>query len=1688
MVRRLSNGFGHLIRIGLAVALLGAVRAAPPPDAADLLAKADARWRAAVAMQPPDLAAQREARNDLLALLHSLDGPPLEGAELELWRTLRLSLGDSWWDHAGETSWGAAWSHYRAFLEAEARAPDFVRAGESYLGLLRRLSGPPRIDPEGARPGPPIPVEVLQDALRIATAPDDLARFHLHLALAWRDRAHGPAESIRTSAAFEAALREAAGTAWEPSALYGSALWMLRAGRIEEDSRGDLAFQPDPAAAIRLLDQIAPHADSHPELWEAAAELHARLTRPHLVLNSPDPVYPGEPAALGLEVANLDLIRLTAVPVTLGLRHLSNQPHALLGAAPPEVAGAIPVEVEVRPPQSPSHERWTLGVPDWPVLPPGAWLVTASAEDLQAQCLLLVTDLQVRILEAPDRLLAWVTRQGMAPIPVADAQVRLAGAGAEGIEARTGPDGLAVLPRPPLASGPWRAIAEHGGRIAASITPSAGKASATLLRPEAILPSQLRARPGDTVRWLAPDFALAADPMAATAWELRDLAGSRVAGGEFDPSTPGWLEARWEVPPGWRPGSLSLHSEGQIPPLAWLAVDPPADSLPSWSVDWDPILTEDPVPVRRWRVTVAWHTETSPPPRTRIPVELRLARDDRTQPRLSLESLPPPPSADADILWSGLLDLGRAGRGTAELELPPLALRSRVVLEARMPAGDGTHWVARHYGEVSPTGHSVLLETPAPLLPDGQAASITIRASDPDGNPVSVRGRLRLVHQSWTERWTDRDGRVVSGPPPAAERRPWWAIGGRGETTWRPLEPISRTEVLAQIDVTTGRDGLAVWESPPLQSGRHLLQWTSHDVGGVPITAQTEIWAVPDDAADLPFRSEPRLVVAGDGGEIQVLVLGSHTRTMPLLTVRQEDRWHHWHLVRAELGSHLVRLPNPDGPAWIDWWTADHANPVVSVPITAPEGTELTSKVHLAGGDDGLQVEVELGTSTPGAAAPFAWVALPHGGSSGNSTTPITSDPWPEQDASWRSPPLPLDPGTWTFAAIRQGPRGRVESAAVDIRVPQRTRPSWKLPRSIAPGDITMVTLLQPDSDVHVPTLTATLGDRPLTVQLLVREHAAGQISNRWQVSLPEMLPMPGATATLVSDHPDTTPATLPIAPPGRLAWAATAGRARDGDAWTVFPPPGMVTGRIVVRVSPDVAGVMRAAAWQIAATPAADPIHLVLQAVTPDRLHGLAALHSPSGARSPAAAAAMLRANQRPGGGWSPWQAGMADPHTTAAVLFFLRQAGDPAMADLEASAKSWLTALLAQPEIPPHTLAWMLAAIASPAPGPAAARPDPRILDAYIGLTGLVAELPPGAQAALALAALGLDFEDDARFILRRLPPPGWFEEPTSDGRWLRPIGPHPAGWPPTPQDLEEPACANALILLAVSLTGEQRPLGVAATASLLARREGPDWGSALGNGLALFALARGRETQPQPASAAGSWILEDSDGAVEITLDASAAETVRTLPWPLPDSPRTLTWRRSHGTGEPPFSLVAEWLPAGLNARPRHDGLTLERQLERQFLQRTLLRGDLPRREALLPQARIGTGDLVEAIYVLELASAEGAVVLTEHLPAGVMLVSSPEEGSPVALELRGDAAAGSQDEPERFTGRRRAVQFAPSLGPTAWVIEEVPAGRWEFRSLWQAVHPGTFTIPAAELAPLDDLPRPARSTASPVTIRD
>ena len=180
---------------------------------------ADTSWRSETATQTADTTKIDEARKQLKQLI--------EAAEKEVdrdlvWAEAQESLADSFWTR-NQMVWTTAWTHYERALDWWAGQRDLERARARYLTIVFKAASPPNAAEYYVYTyyGNQIPLNVLENALKISTTAND--RSHLNYLIAMTMRYTGAADigsRQRIPDYFEDALKAGKQAAWYDDALF----------------------------------------------------------------------------------------------------------------------------------------------------------------------------------------------------------------------------------------------------------------------------------------------------------------------------------------------------------------------------------------------------------------------------------------------------------------------------------------------------------------------------------------------------------------------------------------------------------------------------------------------------------------------------------------------------------------------------------------------------------------------------------------------------------------------------------------------------------------------------------------------------------------------------------------------------------------------------------------------------------------------------------------------------------------------------------------------------------------------------------------------------------------------------------------------------------------------------------------------------------------------------------------------------------------------------------------------------------------------------------------------------------------------------------------------------------------------------------------------------------------------------
>jgi hypothetical protein len=277
---------------------------------------ADTQWRSQAATQTVDTTQLDEARQQLEILIRDISH---EEDRDRTWAEVQESLGDFFWARRNSNNWGVAWPHYQQALDWWSGAPDIAIARQRYLGMVWRMVRPPGADRSAyGYWGNVVPLEVLENALKIAQSDNDRARAHFLVAMTLRNQGGAWEQRARVPEEFEGALKIGRTTDWYDDALYNYAEWMTSQGRIIPLENGNWQTEPDYVKALELFRRlVGEFQKGETRYWEAAQQQIRTITEPQLGVSVPNIFLPDSEIQYVLNWRNVKQIELALYPVEL---------------------------------------------------------------------------------------------------------------------------------------------------------------------------------------------------------------------------------------------------------------------------------------------------------------------------------------------------------------------------------------------------------------------------------------------------------------------------------------------------------------------------------------------------------------------------------------------------------------------------------------------------------------------------------------------------------------------------------------------------------------------------------------------------------------------------------------------------------------------------------------------------------------------------------------------------------------------------------------------------------------------------------------------------------------------------------------------------------------------------------------------------------------------------------------------------------------------------------------------------------------------------------------------------------------------------------------------------------------------------------------------------------------------------
>jgi uncharacterized protein YfaS (alpha-2-macroglobulin family) len=911
---------------------------------------ADTTWRAQAGSRTHDNTVFEKARQQLEQVVGEIKRP--EDRD-RVWAEAQESLGDFWWARSGSQNWGQGWQHYQQALDWWAGRHDLDLARRRYLDMVWSMAEPAWQRQYGSYRHYNIPLNVLENARKIARSGEDRSRAHFLLAMGLRQQGSHQ-QRKRLEGEFEAALDFGAKSPWYDDALFFYAHWLASNGRVILNADGQWRQEPDFVKAVELYRRLVREfKKGRTQYWDEAKNQIKQITSPQLSTGVSNIFLPGSEIRFALNWRNMGGIDLALYRVDL-------------------TRDVDPTTEELQPGQWVSHinataaekvKAWRLDTKDtgehkWGSeevrledhLPTGAYLLVATSNGKVARDLVLVTDVSVVIKAWQGEVLAYVCDAlNGSPIPGARAQLwnlrynqkRWTGsdevqeADDEGlcrfkVDTRTrGRERFygylvttTVNGRQAFAVG--RGFGSPGGR-------EAWKVYATTDRPAY--------RPQETVHWKVTartndgsGYATPADEVVR--YEINGPRG-KVDEGELKLNAFGSAWSDLEL------GESMALGEYQV---VFRARDG------NRHIGSATLFRLEEYKLPEFEVAVS--TPTDDAGRNKA---FRLGEMVDVDIEASYYFGGPVADANVEVLvyqkpfyhwwmpprdypwcYSGRQPHGWWGGHGQVIKQETLKTdgSGRAVLSFETPAGGGQDLEYRIEARVTDasrreiTGAASVRVTrqryyvhPWPrhnLYGPGDKVEVDFKAIDANDQPVSVEGTVKVTRERWVEIWVDPSGREVTGWNLRAARKQFKVFPpppDDGESPWHmKFKGYTSQEILTR-KVTTDAEGEATLSFTARDEGYYRVAWASVD-DGAPINAETTVWVADRDSVELGYhQGGVEIIVDKDtfrAGQTAAVMLSVPTNNRFVLFSVEGDDMHSYQLVHVTGTVKLIQVAIAD--------------------------------------------------------------------------------------------------------------------------------------------------------------------------------------------------------------------------------------------------------------------------------------------------------------------------------------------------------------------------------------------------------------------------------------------------------------------------------------------------------------------------------------------------------------------------------------------------------------------------------------------------------------------------------------------------------------------------------------------------------------------------------------------------------
>ncbi|HEV7681175.1 MAG TPA: MG2 domain-containing protein [Pyrinomonadaceae bacterium] len=394
---------------------------------------ADTLWRAQAGTQTSDTTKFEQAQKQLEELIRVNDK---EDERDLVWAEAHESLGDFFWTRANQMNWGGGWTHYQPALDWWAGQREIDLARQRYLRIVFKAADPPHPNEYYYYTyyGNYIPLDILENALKISTTEGEQTQLHFLIAMTMRYASGDMETRQRVPEEFDAALKAGKQSDWYDDALFHYAQWMNSNGRVRQLEDGQWQQEADYVKALELFRRITTEfKKGETRYYDQAVSEIKQITDPTISVAVSNIFLPESELQFELEARNLKRVdfALYKIDLTRDVRFTKNleedegegEVGSWIQKLP--VAGRAPTRAWTKQIDSKGdHKPFSDEIRIDGKLPLGAYLLEAKSGSLSARDLVLITDVSLVLKTSSQQALVYFAN-AMTGAPVANASVAL---------------------------------------------------------------------------------------------------------------------------------------------------------------------------------------------------------------------------------------------------------------------------------------------------------------------------------------------------------------------------------------------------------------------------------------------------------------------------------------------------------------------------------------------------------------------------------------------------------------------------------------------------------------------------------------------------------------------------------------------------------------------------------------------------------------------------------------------------------------------------------------------------------------------------------------------------------------------------------------------------------------------------------------------------------------------------------------------------------------------------------------------------------------------------------------------------------------------------------------------------------------------------------------------------------------